>query len=245
MFALSSVDIDGVAEPADDRGFTFATYMSGSILDISGTPAQAAVMSGQTDVKAVVDQQIAQEIARLEAKIDAVISKRSSGRQANTASDNPELRLEDLSRQIAQLRKERLPGRWQPSSPGSQVDMQTAPAAMGMPALRTLAMLPAQPMDGASVVPGVPAGAFIGQKRSAAEMNGDQRRFRNASLGKKSNMGTGNGGKGVAKCCAACTAEQKAPVPVAGHACPYCSKCFRESKSFVLKKECVSETHKP
>ncbi len=31
--------------------------------------------------------------------------KRSSGRQANTASDNPELRLEDLSRQIAQLRK--------------------------------------------------------------------------------------------------------------------------------------------
>jgi len=141
MFALSSVDIDGVAEPADDRGFTFATYMSGSILDISGTPAQAAVMSGmslavfchaaeqmifcarqcaclltlclakgtstmyklsqqqhkrpwqhhmsaiaciwlhcvsagQTDVKAVVDQEIAQEIARLEAKIDAVISTR-------------------------------------------------------------------------------------------------------------------------------------------------------------------------
>lgn len=32
--------------------------------------------AGQTDVKAVVDQQIAQEIARLEAKIDAVISKR-------------------------------------------------------------------------------------------------------------------------------------------------------------------------
>ncbi len=48
MFALSSVDIDGVAEPADDRGFTFATYMSGSILDISGTPAQAAVMSGMS-----------------------------------------------------------------------------------------------------------------------------------------------------------------------------------------------------
>lgn len=86
--------------------------------------------AGQTDVKAVVDQEIAQEIARLEAKIDAVIGmhllahncfewfcnsiyntcltnvgKRSSGRQANTASDNPELRLEDLSRQIAQLRK--------------------------------------------------------------------------------------------------------------------------------------------
>jgi mannose-6-phosphate isomerase class I len=48
MFALSSIDIDGVAEPADDRGFTFATYMSGSILDISGTPAQAAVMSGMS-----------------------------------------------------------------------------------------------------------------------------------------------------------------------------------------------------
>lgn len=48
MFALSSVDIDGVAEPADDRGFTFATYMSGSILDISGTPALAAVMSGMS-----------------------------------------------------------------------------------------------------------------------------------------------------------------------------------------------------
>ena len=29
--------------------------------------------AGQTDVKAVVDQEIAQEIARLEAKIDAVI----------------------------------------------------------------------------------------------------------------------------------------------------------------------------
>ena len=46
MFGLSSVDIDGVAEPADDRGFTFASYMSGSILEISGTPAQAAVLSG-------------------------------------------------------------------------------------------------------------------------------------------------------------------------------------------------------
>ena len=32
--------------------------------------------AGQTDVKAVVDQEIAQEIARLEAKIDAVISTR-------------------------------------------------------------------------------------------------------------------------------------------------------------------------
>ena len=46
MFGLSSVDIDGVAEPADDRGFTFASYMSGSILEITGTPAQAAVLSG-------------------------------------------------------------------------------------------------------------------------------------------------------------------------------------------------------
>ncbi len=32
--------------------------------------------AGQTDVKAVVDQEIVQEIARLEAKIDAVISTR-------------------------------------------------------------------------------------------------------------------------------------------------------------------------
>lgn len=31
--------------------------------------------AGHSDVKAVVDQEIAQEIARLEAKIDAVISK--------------------------------------------------------------------------------------------------------------------------------------------------------------------------
>ena len=46
MFALSSIDIDGVAEPADDRGFTFATYLSGSMLEISGAPALAAVMSG-------------------------------------------------------------------------------------------------------------------------------------------------------------------------------------------------------
>lgn len=46
MFGLSSVDVEGVAEPADDRGFTFATYLSGSTLHISGSPAQAAVMSG-------------------------------------------------------------------------------------------------------------------------------------------------------------------------------------------------------
>lgn len=46
MFGLSSVDVEGVAEPADDRGFTFATYLSGSTLHISGSPAQAAVLSG-------------------------------------------------------------------------------------------------------------------------------------------------------------------------------------------------------
>ena len=28
MFGLGSVDVEGVAEPADDRGFTFATYLS-------------------------------------------------------------------------------------------------------------------------------------------------------------------------------------------------------------------------
>ena len=31
--------------------------------------------------------------------------KRALGRQPNSAAENPELRLEDLSRQIAQLRK--------------------------------------------------------------------------------------------------------------------------------------------
>ena len=46
MFGLSSVDVEGVAEPADDRGFTFATYLSGSTLHLSGSPAQAAVLSG-------------------------------------------------------------------------------------------------------------------------------------------------------------------------------------------------------
>lgn len=39
MFGLSSVDVDGVATPADDRGFTFATYLPGSTLQISGMPA--------------------------------------------------------------------------------------------------------------------------------------------------------------------------------------------------------------
>ena len=123
--------------------------------------------------------------------------------------------------------------------------LQASPAAMGMPAMRSLAMLPTQPLDEANMIGGAPAaGPYAGQKRAASEMVGEQRRFRNAALGKKSNMGTGNGGKGVAKCCAACTAEQKVPVPVAGHACPYCSKCFRESKAFVLKKECISDIHK-
>ena len=46
MFGLSSVDVEGVVEPADDRGFTFATYLSGSTLHISGSPAQPAVLSG-------------------------------------------------------------------------------------------------------------------------------------------------------------------------------------------------------
>ena len=98
-------------------------------------PCSSAVFcAGHADFKAIIDQEIAQEIARLEAKIDAVISKcfmldfvsykysnvgwvpvsydlqnvhvdkRLLGRQVS-ANDNPELRLEDLSRQIAQLRK--------------------------------------------------------------------------------------------------------------------------------------------
>lgn len=102
------------------------------------TCSSAALHAGHADVKAIIDQEIAQEIARLEAKIDAVISKlmldsefastqcldrsrcqynlqsvnvdkRLSGRQVNSANDNPELRLEDLSRQIAQLRKGQQP----------------------------------------------------------------------------------------------------------------------------------------
>ena len=36
MFGLSSVDVDGVAEPANDKGFTFTTYLAGSTLQISG-----------------------------------------------------------------------------------------------------------------------------------------------------------------------------------------------------------------
>lgn len=38
LFGLSSVLVDGVAEPADDRGLPFTTYLSGNILQISGTP---------------------------------------------------------------------------------------------------------------------------------------------------------------------------------------------------------------
>ena len=39
------------------------------------TCSSAALHAGHADVKAIIDQEIAQEIARLEAKIDAVISK--------------------------------------------------------------------------------------------------------------------------------------------------------------------------
>lgn len=39
MFGLSNVHVEGVAEPADDRGFTFATYLAGSTLQISGVCA--------------------------------------------------------------------------------------------------------------------------------------------------------------------------------------------------------------
>ena len=45
LFDLSSIDVDGVAEPADARGFTFATYPTGSTLTISGTPAQGALLA--------------------------------------------------------------------------------------------------------------------------------------------------------------------------------------------------------
>ena len=40
LFDLSSIDVDGVVEPADARGFTFATYVPGSTLIISGSPSQ-------------------------------------------------------------------------------------------------------------------------------------------------------------------------------------------------------------
>ena len=42
--------MDGVAEPADDRGFTFVTYLAGSTLHIIGTPAQAAGVANSLDV---------------------------------------------------------------------------------------------------------------------------------------------------------------------------------------------------
>lgn len=62
MFGLGSVDVEGVAEPADDRGFTFATYLSGSTLHISGSPAQAAVLSGNTPMYLLQAQQTSNEI---------------------------------------------------------------------------------------------------------------------------------------------------------------------------------------
>ena len=46
VFQLGSVDVEGIAEPADATGFTFATYLSGSTLHISGDPMPAAVLSG-------------------------------------------------------------------------------------------------------------------------------------------------------------------------------------------------------
>lgn len=40
LFDLNSIDVDGIVEPADDRGFTFTSYPVGSTLNISGTPSQ-------------------------------------------------------------------------------------------------------------------------------------------------------------------------------------------------------------
>lgn len=45
MFGLRSVDVDGMAEPADYTGFTFGTYLSGSTLHISGALAPHQVLS--------------------------------------------------------------------------------------------------------------------------------------------------------------------------------------------------------
>lgn len=39
IFGLSSVDMDRVAIPADDRGFTFMTYLSEGTFQLSGIPA--------------------------------------------------------------------------------------------------------------------------------------------------------------------------------------------------------------
>lgn len=45
MFGLSSVDVEGVAEPADDKGFTFQTYWQAApyryleiVLQVCSTP---------------------------------------------------------------------------------------------------------------------------------------------------------------------------------------------------------------
>ena len=38
-FGLSSVMVDDIAEPTDNGGFTFATYLPGNTLRISGRPA--------------------------------------------------------------------------------------------------------------------------------------------------------------------------------------------------------------
>lgn len=38
-FGLSNVDVDGVIEPTDEGGFTFAMYQPGTTLQISGPPA--------------------------------------------------------------------------------------------------------------------------------------------------------------------------------------------------------------
>ena len=126
--------------------------------------------------------------------------------------------------------------------------LQAAPS-QNMQSYRTFVTPTVPTTVAASPGPGpvaeAPAGALISAKRSPPiGIESGQKRFRNAALGKKSNMGTGNGGKGVAKCCAACSAREQCPVPVAGHNCPLCSKCFRESKAFVLKQECSCETHK-
>lgn len=125
--------------------------------------------------------------------------------------------------------------------------LQAAAPSAAMPAYRTFVTPTVPTPVGSSPLPiaEAPAGALISIKRSSpGGSESGQKRFRNAALGKKSNMGTGNGGKGVAKCCAACSAREQCPVPVAGHNCSLCSKCYRESKAFVLKQDCANETHK-
>lgn len=127
------------------------------------------------------------------------------------------------------------------------VDLLQAAASQNLQSYRTF-VTPTVPTTVAAS-PGpmaeAPAGALISVKRPPPSgLETGQKRFRNAALGKKSNMGTGNGGKGVAKCCAACSAREQCPVPVAGHNCPLCSKCYKEAKTFVQKHECTCENHK-